>query len=70
MVCMLVLLVGLLEGVLGLMINCLCGFGMDVVGVVVCVIKLGEVVLMVVGGVESMMCVLFVMGKVVSVFVC
>lgn len=67
---MVLLLVGLLESVFGSIINCLCGFSFDVIGVVVWVIKSGEMQLMIVGGVESMFCVLFVMGKVESVFSC
>lgn len=56
--------------VFGIIMNCLCGFGMDVVIMVVCVIKFGEVDLIIVGGVESMSCVLFVMLKVIVVFSC
>lgn len=69
-VCMVVLLVGFLQDVGGLMVNCFCGFGFDVVGSVVWVIWLGDVEFFIVGGVESMSCVLFVMFKVEGVFLC
>lgn len=69
-VCMLLLLVGLLLEVLGIMINWFCGLGMDVVLVVVCQIMVGQVDLMIVGGVELMLCVFFVMFKVESVYLC
>lgn len=67
---MVILLVGLLQSVFGIIINCLCGFGLDVLGFVVWVIKVGDGDLLIVGGVELMLWVLFVMGKVVSVFFC
>lgn len=56
--------------VLGFMFNWLCGLGLDVVLLVVCVIKVGEIDLVVVGGVESMFWVLFVMLKVGMLFFC
>lgn len=52
------------------MVNCLCVSGLLVVIDVVCVISCGEGWLYLVGGVESMFWVLFVMGKVESVFSC
>lgn len=67
---MVMLLVGYLYIVLGIMINCLCGLGLDVIGFVVRVIKVGDVDLLIVGGVELMLCVFFVMGKVSVLYQC
>lgn len=61
---MVMLFVGVLFLVLVIIINCLCGFGMDVIGFVYCFIVVGEVDFIFVGGVEFMLWVLFVMGKV------
>lgn len=65
---MAILLAGLSQSVFGIIINRLCGFGLDVLGFVVRAIKAGDGDLLIVGGVELMLRVSFVMGKVVSVF--
>jgi acetyl-CoA acetyltransferase len=62
------LLAGLPTEVPGATVNRLCGSGMDAVGSAARAIRLGEIELMIAGGVESMSRAPFVMGKATSAF--
>lgn len=62
-VCMVVFFAGLFMFVFGTTINCFCGSSLDVVMQVSCVVEIGDVDLIFVGGVELMSCVLWVMLK-------
>lgn len=66
-VCIGVLLVGLLDIIVVQMVNCFCFFGLQVVVMVVDQIWLGNVDLMLVGGIELMLMVLMMGNKIVMV---